>query len=74
MRYEGLLSLVQKRRSIRKFKPDTIPDDYIHKIIEAASWVPSGANSQPWHFVVIKKPDRQRQIMEFIIEEDREPG
>jgi 5,6-dimethylbenzimidazole synthase len=71
MRYEDLLSLVQKRRSIRKFKADPVPDDYIHKIIEAASWAPSGANSQPWQFVVVKKPDLQNQIMEYIIEQNR---
>ena len=36
MDYEGLLELVKKRRSIRKFKPDPIPDAYIDQIIEVA--------------------------------------
>lgn len=52
--YDGLLELVKKRRSIRKFKPDPVPDELINKILEAARWAPSGANSQPWEFVVIK--------------------
>ena len=36
MDYDSLLELVQKRRSIRQFKPDPIPDEYIDKIIEVA--------------------------------------
>ena len=47
MEYDSLLQLVQKRRSVRKFKPDPIPADYIDKIIEVARWAPSAANSQP---------------------------
>jgi nitroreductase len=31
-------------------KPDPIPDEYIHKIVEAGPWAMSGANSQPWEY------------------------
>jgi len=54
MEYESFLELVRARRSIRGFKQDPIPDEYIEKIIEAARFAPSGANSQPWEFLVIK--------------------
>jgi nitroreductase len=54
MDYASFLDLVKNRRTIRRFKPDPIPDDYIDKIIEAARWAPSGYNSQPWEFVVLK--------------------
>jgi len=66
--YESLLELVKKRRSIRSFKPDPIPDEYVNKIIEAARWAPSGANSQPWEFIVIKKQELRHRIIEFIKE------
>ncbi|MFC2013421.1 nitroreductase family protein [Chloroflexota bacterium] len=69
MNYEGLLELVQKRRSIRKFKPEPIPDEYVNQIIEAARWAPSGANSQPWEFIVVKKQDLRDKIIELIEEE-----
>jgi nitroreductase len=36
MNYESFLELVKKRRSIRRFKPDPIPDEYVDRIIEAA--------------------------------------
>jgi nitroreductase len=71
MDYNGLLELFKKRQSIRKFKPDPVPDEYVDKIIEAARWAPSGANSQPWQFIVIKKDELKKRISE-IIEENQD--
>jgi nitroreductase len=68
MDYDSLLELVKKRRSIRKFKPEPIPDEYVDKIIEAARWAPSGANSQPWEFIVVKKKELKDKIIELINE------
>ena len=65
MDYDGLLELVKNRRSIHKFKPNPIPDEYINKIIEVARWSPSGANSQPWEFVVIKREELRNEIIEI---------
>ena len=65
MNYEGFLELVKKRRSIRRFKPDPIPDEYVDKIIEAARWAPSGANSQPWEFIVVKKEELKDSIVKL---------
>jgi len=70
MNYDSLLELVKERRSIRKFKPDSIPDEYVDKIIEAARWAPSGANSQPWEFIVIKKQELSSRICEIIQEHE----
>jgi nitroreductase len=69
MDYEGLLDLVKRRRSIRKFKPEPIPDEYVDKIIEVARWAPSGANSQPWEFIVIKNKRLRNKIIDFAIEQ-----
>ena len=69
MDYEGLLELVKKRRSIRRFKPESIPDEYVDKIIEAARWAPSGANSQPWEFIVVKKQELKDSIVQLIKEQ-----
>jgi len=68
MNYESLLELVKKRRSIRRFKSDPIPDEYIDKIIEAARWAPSGANSQPWEFIVVKKQELKDSIVKIVEE------
>ena len=50
MDYANLLELVKKRRSIRSFKPEPIPDEYVDKIIEVARWAPSAANSQQEYY------------------------
>jgi nitroreductase len=65
MNYNDLLELVTNTRSIRRFKPEPIPDDYIDNIIEVARRAPSGFNQQPWEFVVIKKPELKNKIVEF---------
>jgi nitroreductase len=64
--YNGLSDLVKKRRSIRWFKPDPLPDDYIDKIIEVARWAPSGFHTQPWEFVVVKKKELKDKIADII--------
>lgn len=50
--------LVRKRRSIRKYKDTPIPDEDIVRVIEAAVAAPSGCNSQCWHFVALKGPEK----------------
>jgi nitroreductase len=67
MEHQSLLELVKTRRSIRRFKPDPIPREYIDKIIEVARWAPSGFNMQPWEFVVVQKRELREKIVEYIV-------
>ena len=60
--YDTLLKLVKTRMSVRKFRPDPIPDDTIHKILEVARWAMSGANSQPWEFIVVTDAEIKKQL------------
>jgi nitroreductase len=68
MDYDSLLELVKQRRTIRKFKPDPIPDEYIDKIIEVARWAPSGFNTQPWEFIVIKDRELKEELAQLSAE------
>ena len=61
--YDCLLSLVRKRRTVRQFKPDPVPDEHIAKIIEVARWAPSAFHTQPWEFVVIKNQEVKNKIV-----------
>jgi len=54
--YDMLMDLVKNRVSVRKLKPDPIPEEAIEKILEAGRWAMSGANAQPWEFIVVKDP------------------
>jgi len=65
-RYQNLLDLVKNRRSVRYFKSDPVPDEYIDKIIEIARWAPSGFHTQPWEFVVVKKQEVKDKITEAL--------
>ena len=73
MDIEALLQVMKNRRHNGRVKPDPIPDAYIKKLVEAASWAPSGNNAQPWEFVVVKSPETKAKIRE-IMEGPAEPG
>jgi len=68
MDYDSLLELARTRRSTRKLKPDPVPDEYVEKMLEVARWAPSGGNSQPWQFVVVRKAELRKKIFEIIAE------
>ncbi len=72
MQIDEFLELVRKRRTIRRFKPDPVPDDYIAKMIEAASWAASGGNAQPWEFIVVKDRETRHKIAELYMEQVKE--
>ena len=57
-----VMEAIQQRRSIRKFKPDPVPDELIAQMLEAARLAPSGTNRQPWRFQVIKAQDMKERI------------
>jgi len=57
-----LFETVEKRRSIRKFKPNPIPDRDLKKILEAGRLAPSGGNRQPWSFIVVRKPEAKKKL------------
>ncbi|WP_433338159.1 nitroreductase family protein [Spirillospora sp. CA-294931] len=60
------------RRSVRDFSPEPIPDEVIETAIQAAATAPSGANVQPWRFVVITDPERKRRLRLAAEAEERE--
>lgn len=62
--YDVLIDIMTRRMSARRLKPDPIPDDHVQKILEAARWAMSGANSQPWEFIVVKDPERKKALYE----------
>ena len=51
---EAVLSLLKGRRSIRRYRPDPVPDEMIEQLLEAGQWAPSASNRQPWQFIVVR--------------------
>ncbi len=60
------------RRSVREFSSDPLPDGVIESAIRAAASAPSGANIQPWRFVVMTSQERKRQLRLAAEAEERE--
>lgn len=60
------LKVIKTRRSIRRFKPDQVPDEMIYELLHAASLAPSGENCQPWRFVVIKSRSCKEQLAKVV--------
>ncbi|MCH7763548.1 MAG: nitroreductase family protein [Candidatus Marinimicrobia bacterium] len=66
------LELMKSRRSVRDFSDKPVPKDIIENIIKTAASAPSGANKQPWKFVVVEDPEIKKQIRIAAEEEEKE--
>jgi nitroreductase len=56
---------IRKRCSVRQFSNDFIPDDVLHRILEAARWAPSPFNTQPWELIIIKDNETLKAISRY---------
>ena len=63
---------VSRRRTVRDFADRPVPRDIIETALQAAGTAPSGANLQPWHFVVVSGPETKKKIREAAEAEERE--
>lgn len=70
-RASSFLEELRTRRSVREFSSDPIPLDVVRDCIATAAQAPSGANKQPWTFVLVTDPDTRRRIREAAEEEER---
>ncbi len=59
---QELMSVIQKRRSVRVYKTGKVSDEQLNMVLEAARWAPSGANTQPWEFVVTRDRKKMKLI------------
>lgn len=71
-RSREFLAQIATRRSLRFFSPDSIPMEVLNNAIQAAALAPSGANQQPWRFVVVTDPEVKRQVRIAAESEERE--
>ena len=71
-RSEAFRKVMLARRTVREFALDPVPFSLIENAIAVAANAPSGANKQPWHFVVVTDPGVKRSIREGAEAEERE--
>ena len=65
---DDLWEALYTQRAIRYFKPDAVPEELLWKVIEAATRAPSGTNTQPWGFVIVRDAAMRKRIADEIRE------
>ena len=71
-RVRTLYKELSRRRTVREFSDRPVPIDIIETALKVAGTAPSGANLQPWHFVVVSGANAKRKIREAAEAEERE--
>lgn len=70
-RSQSFYSDIVKRRTVRDFSSKEVPFEIIKNAVKSASSAPSGANKQPWHFVIVKDPKVKIKIRDAAEEEEK---
>ncbi len=70
-RVEAFYQLMNRRRTVRDFSPEPVPLEIIERAIATAGTAPSGANMQPWRFVVVRNAEVKKRIREAAEAEER---
>lgn len=60
-----ILGLIKSRRSIRVYEKKPIKEEDLEILMEAARWAPTGANLQPWHFVVVRDEQKKKELAKY---------
>ena len=71
METENLLNVIRHRRSGRVYKTGNMTGKQLETILEAARWAPSGANTQPWEFIVTRDRKKMKRVREIYSQEWR---
>lgn len=61
----AFLDLARRRRSVRRYRPDPVPEELLQQVLEAGRWAPSAVNSQPWEFVVVRDPQVKQALYDL---------
>jgi nitroreductase len=69
MNSKGFLEIIRTRRSVRVYRAGKVTDEQLEMILEAARWAPSGANTQPWEFVLTRDREKMKRVRRIYDEE-----
>ena len=69
---ERFLNMIRSRRTVRDFSDKPIPIEAVENAVRAAASAPSGANKQPWHFVIVKEQSIKKKIRVAAEKEEKE--
>jgi nitroreductase len=58
----SLYEAMRTTRAVRRLRPDPIPDDVLRRVLEAATFAPSGGNRQAWRIIAVRDPQLKQEI------------
>ena len=61
----GIYEAMKTLKAVRKLRPDPIPDEVLRRVLEAATWAPTGGNRQPWRIVLVKDHTKKQRLGEL---------
>jgi nitroreductase len=64
----GVYEAMRTLRAVRRLKPDPIPDDVLLRVLEAATWAPTGGNQQPWRIIAVKDREKKNRLGQWYAE------
>lgn len=64
----NFFEVIGTQRAMRRLKPDPVPEEYIKKLIWAATRAPSGGNRQGWRFLVVTDAEKKKKLQEWYVE------
>ncbi len=56
----GFFEILDSTRAIKRLKPNPVPLELIRKVLATGTKAPSGVNTQPWEFLVVRDPDTKK--------------
>ena len=60
----GFFEILDTTRAMKRLKPDPVPLELLRKVLDAGTKAPSGVNTQPWEFLVVRDPGTKKWIQE----------
>ena len=62
-----LYEAMRTTRAVRRHRPDAIPDDVLRRVLEAATFAPTGGNAQPWRMIAVRDPAKRRALRDLYL-------
>ncbi len=60
-----LYDAMSTTRAVRRLKPDPVPDDVLRRVLQAATWGPTGANVQPWRVIAVRDVAKKERLQQL---------
>ena len=66
----NIYEVIDTRLSVRKYKPDEVPDEMLNRVMNAMRKAPSAGNNQPWRFIVVEDQSMRKKLSEATVRQE----